>query len=131
MALLNIKKQFVEPIRKGTNHHTIRAMRKIPVKCGEKLYLYCGCRQKGAFRILPEPQICTRVQSIKIEMELGGERVTIDGNVIDLDERKQLALADGFESLDAFRDFWENVHGEDLPNHGRIVNFTGQIIHWR
>ena len=67
MALLNFKKQFVEPIRDGRKHHTIRAARKIPVKVGEKLYLYCGCRQKGAFRILPEPQTCTRTTAFRSE----------------------------------------------------------------
>lgn len=67
MPLLNFQSRFVEPIRSGVKAHTIRAKRKIPVKVGDLLYLYCGLRHPGAYRILPEPVVCTRVESIHIE----------------------------------------------------------------
>jgi hypothetical protein len=127
MPLLNFKKQFVDPIRQGTKHHTIRAMRKIPVKKGDKLYLYCGCRQKGAFRILPEPQTCTVVEEIKIRSLVGDVEIVIDGWKLSEDEMQRLARADGFENLSLFYHFWQVNHG-DPQGH---VDFTGQIIHWR
>lgn len=120
MAAYNFKKQFVEPIRAGTKSHTIRADRKdgrIP-KVGEMLALYCGMRTKGCFRILPEPVICTKVQPIDIQAD--SETILLQGDILEADEREQLAKADGFVDFAAMMRFWE----------GRLP-FTGYIIHWR
>jgi hypothetical protein len=127
MPLLNFMPQFVEPIRSGRKSHTIRAARKIPVKVGDRLYLYTGLRHKGAERILPEPVTCTRTQTIRIQSRVMNLVVEIDGEVLDLGECARLAVADGFPDFTAFHAFWERVHGD---KQGR-VNFTGQIIHWR
>lgn len=124
MPLLNYKKQFVEPIRAGRKHHTIRAWRKIPIKKGDKLYLYCGARTKNCFRILPEPVICTRVETIRIgdagEMRTPRFPVHVEGYVLDKQECERLAIADGFDSFGEMMKFWD----------GRLP-FEGQIIHWR
>lgn len=126
MPLLNFKKQFVEPIREGRKHHTIRAVRAVPIKAGDNLYLYSGLRQKGAFRILPEPQTCTRVQQIQIKQVDGPLptipwfELSIDGVALDVDERERLAIADGFTTFKEMMEFWD----------GRLP-FKGQIIHWR
>ena len=119
MALLNFKKQFVEPIRAGTKHHTIRAWRKYPVKKGELLYLYCGARTKSCFRILPEPVPCTRAEPIDIELG-DGHRIYIAGVRLSQDECSRLAVADGFPDFPIMMAFWE----------GRLP-FEGQIIHWK
>lgn len=119
MPALNFKPQFVEPIRHGTKRHTIRATRKVPVKRGDKLYLYCGLRHKGAFRILPEPVTCSMVESIKINAETTG-MVELGGVPLTYDEREQLAVADGFANWDEMLAFLE----------GRLP-FVGQIIHWK
>jgi len=132
MPLLNFKRQFVEPIRSGRKHHTIRTTRKIPIKPGDKLYLYCGLRQKGAFRILPEPQVCTRVLPIHIDSVLRDVhvnrrieerpffRVILDGILLGKDECETLAVADGFTNFAEMMKFWT----------GRLP-FDGHIIHWR
>jgi hypothetical protein len=120
MPILNFKPQFVEPIRNGRKHHTIRATRKIPVCKGDKLYLYTGLRHTGAYRILAEPVICTRVENIQIVD--GGTwlpRVLIADQVLLLDECERLAAADGFNDFAEMMKFWE----------GRLP-FVGQIIHW-
>jgi hypothetical protein len=126
MPLLNFKAQFVEPIQSGRKHHTIRATRKVPVKRGDLLYLYSGLRQKGAFRILPEPVKCTKVEGIDI-IDLGygiGHLIRTDqgDGLIQLqhDECERLAVADGFDNLACMMKFWE----------GRLP-FVGQIIHWK
>jgi hypothetical protein len=126
MPLLNFMKQFVEPIRARTKRHTIRATRKIPIKVGDKLYLYCGARHPGAFRILPEPVACSMVQPIVIS-EYGmwsacGKMnlVFVDGVQLAPDECELLACADGFPDFQTMMAFWE----------GRLP-FTGQIIHWK
>jgi hypothetical protein len=119
MPLLNFKQQFVEPIQSGRKHHTIRATRKVPVKPGDSLYLYTGLRHKGAYRILPQPVTCSRVESIEINAKTTG-MVTLCGVPLDYTERECLAVADGFRDWDEMLAFWE----------GRLP-FTGQIIHWK
>jgi len=144
MPVLNFKAQFVEPIRAGTKHHTIRADRKVPIKPGDKLYLYCGLRHKGAFRILPGAVACTRVISIRIHIVrvrdwVEEQAVWIEGQKLANDEAQALAVADGFPDWPAMRRFWLDTHGKSKkePTRGnqksavRRVSFTGQIIHWR
>jgi hypothetical protein len=92
MPALNFKPQFVDPIREGRKKHTIRSNRKVPIKVGDQLFLYCGLRQKGAYRILPKPSTCNLVERISIEdLEELGYRITINGYVLAPDECEQLA----------------------------------------
>ena len=138
MPALNFKQRFVEPIRLRRKRHTIRAERKIPIKVGDDLYLYCGMRHPGAFRILPDAVPCTQVQGIVIRFcgrcDGTGEvahssthyescpvfDIIVDGNRLAKDECERLAFADGFESFAEMMSFWE----------GRLP-FKGNIIHWR
>jgi hypothetical protein len=126
MPLLNFKKQFVPAIRSGSKRHTIRADRKVPIKPGDKLYLYCGARTKGCFKILPAPVTCSMVQSIAITnyFMVGATGwvpiIFVDGAQLAPDECNQLAYADGFSDFADMMKFWA----------GRFP-FQGQIIHWR
>ena len=141
MALLNFKEQFVEPIRSGRKHHTSRSTRRIPVKAGDNLYLYTGLRHKGAFRILPEPVVCTKTYSIQIHIvfiasacQLKDEVVVLDGQKLEQSEMEALAQADGFSDWNQMRWFWIKAHGKAKRANGyrySIVEFNGQIIHWR
>jgi len=117
MPLLNFQPRFVAPIRAGIKHHTIRAHRIIPIKKGDLLYLYCGARRVGAFRILPEPQPCTLTQLITLDAR---GFVAIERVYLAPDERERLAVADGFESFKDMLTFWT----------GRLP-FEGDIIHWK
>jgi hypothetical protein len=141
MPAFSFKRQFVEPIRAGIKHHTIRAERKdgrIPAKVGDQLSLFCGMRTKQCFHILPGTVPCTRVQRIQIREcpRCGGTgeiacssthfedcpviQITIDGTELATDERERLAIADGFDNFAEMMKFWE----------GRLP-FEGFIIHWR
>lgn len=121
MPLLNFQKQFVDPIRRGVKAHTIRADRSIPIKPGDNLYLYCGARTKGCFRILEQPVVCTRVHPIEILAISPNARpmICIEKYVLGPDELERLAVADGFPDLERMLAFWD----------GRLP-FKGQIIHW-
>lgn len=135
MPMLNFKPQFVEPIRTRRKRHTIRAKRKIPIKVGDKLYLYCGARHPGCFRILPEPTVCTMTLPILIAIAIA-DRVEVDGQVLGPDEMDTLAVADGFEDWTAMRNFWRQEHGKTRRAGAdgwitRCVDFEGDIIHWR
>lgn len=129
MPILNFKPQFVEPIREGRKNHTIRADRKIPIKAGDKCYLYCGLRHKGAFRILPEPATCTKALPIRILLGRPGPHVIIDGQDLNDDECEALAIADGFPNWSAMALFWVTEHKSPGKGFG-WVDFSGQIIHW-
>ena len=117
MPLLNFQPRFVAPIRAGTKHLTIRAHRAVPIHKGDKLYLYCGARHKGAFRILPEPQQCTRVELITIS---ASGHISIEGAQLAPSELQRLARADGFTDELEMLAFWT----VRLP-------FEGDIIHWK
>jgi hypothetical protein len=142
MPILNFQPRFVEPIRAGTKAQTIRATRKIPIKAGDRLYLYCGLRHPGAFRILPQPTECTKALPIEIRIGMKAMMIAIDGAPLGADEQETLALADGFRPIGnlparyAFELFWEDHHGKperDGYSYERYtrVDFEGQIIHWR
>jgi hypothetical protein len=117
MPLLNFKAQFVEPIRSGRKRHTIRAKRKVPIRPGDTLYLYSGLRRPGAFRILEEPPLCTKIDDIEIDVD---QSVQVNGVLLDSDEEELLARADGFRDFLQFCEFWD----------GRRP-FSGNIIHWK
>jgi hypothetical protein len=101
VPLLNFTSQFVSPIQARTKQHTIRAVRKQPIRVGQNLYLYCGLRRKGAFRILPEPVVCSRVESITID----ATTMVRDGVPLTSVECERLAVADGFCSFGEMLDF--------------------------
>lgn len=130
MPAFSFRERFAEPIRTGTKHQTIRAERKdgrIPAKAGDMLYLYCGMRTKGCFKIYVGPLgyvTCTKVQPISIGIKTRPAYqliyVVVDGEVLDSSEAEQLAKCDGFPDFKTMMQFWE----------GRLP-FNGYIIHWR
>lgn len=116
MGLYNFKLRFVKPIQDGTKTHTIRAKRKHPQKVGELMYLYCGLRQKGAFRIIPPPP-CTKVEDILLQRD---GSIYVAEVKLSLDEMEQLARRDGFSDLPEMMQFWD----------GKFP-FSGDINYWR
>jgi hypothetical protein len=123
MPAFNFKEQFVEPIRSGIKHHTIRDKRKdgrLPAKRGDPLSLFCGMRTKNCFRILPDTVPCTGLQSIQINPILQGVRVWVGDTLLSPDECERLAIADGFNDFATMMKFWD----------GRLP-FDGYIIHWQ
>lgn len=126
MPAYSFKERFIPLIKSGEKKQTIRAKRKHQAKKGDVLYLYFGMRTKWCMKI--KETICTDVRSIAISkkgvVKVGGKRLS-------LDEKIQLAYADGFRwekegksSIDAwevmFR-WWNQTHS--LP-------FKGDIIYW-
>lgn len=123
MPVLNFKSQFVLKIQCREKTHTIRDKRKIPIEVGDKLYLFTGMRTKHCKRILTDPVICTKVEEIEIiadaDIHAPGA-VWIDRQMLDNDEKEQLARRDGFENFADMIRFWD----------GRLP-FVGDIIHWK
>lgn len=115
MGLYNFKAQFVPFILDGRKTHTIRAIRKHPQKVGGMMHLYTGLRQRGA-KLLMRAR-CIDVQQITISR---AGKVIIEGYPLTPDERKALAVSDGFNSFSEMMTFWD----------GRLP-FVGQVLHWQ
>jgi hypothetical protein len=134
MPAYSFQKRFVPPVERGDKTHTIRGKRKNRPRPGQRFYAYYAMRTKQCRKLLES--VITRVQDITIEQ---AERVcdttsreglvvywnvlkiTIDGDVLALDEAEALARRDGFQDLLEMSDFWPPSR---LP-------FYGDLIHWK
>ena len=146
MGLYNFKARFAAPIRAGKKRHTIRAPRANgrEDEPGYMMYLYTGLRTAKAERILPDPPVCIKVESIVIRPQgagtfqvwVGPFRDSIRENklrqklainypdqhgleLLDASECELLAHFDGFSSFTEMLSFWQGK----LP-------FYGHIFHW-
>ncbi|MEM7372793.1 MAG: hypothetical protein AAF587_29500 [Bacteroidota bacterium] len=100
-------------------NQTIRKMRKNPFKHGETLYFYSGLRTKNTLK-LGEAK-AKRVSHIFMTNHAMIVEVTIDGKYLQTWEIQNIAIADGFGTLEAFRDFFVPDHDDE---------FNGQLIRW-
>ncbi len=111
---------FIDQIEDGRKTQTIRALRKHPIKAGDRLHLFTGLRRPGARRLSPlEGVICTGVYSLI--MTRWSDRIVCDG-IPRGETIESVATRDGFDHLVSFSDFF-------VPNNGDI--FTGQLIRWK
>ena len=128
MVAYNFQKQFADAVESGKKKQTIRAPRKNGhAKVGDKLQLYTGMRRKGHCRKLRDA-VCSGASSVKIEDH--HLRIEIEQDHYCLlsyaepdsqDDMERFAQADGFDSWEAMRDWFEQQHS--LP-------FEGVLIMW-
>lgn len=117
MVAYNFKACFAPLVESRQKRQTIRAEGKRKhAHPGDRLQLYTGMRTK-ACRKLTEAE-CTSTHEIEIRDR---SELRIDGISQTPTEQEQLALADGFDSLQAFHDFFQSVHG--LPFKGRLIRW--------
>ena len=103
MVAYNFKKQFAPAITNGTKLQTIRAPRSTRhARPGELIQLYTGMRTKTCRKLLPDPQ-CKAV----LPVEITAEGVTLDGVQLQGRTLELFAKDDGFESIDAFLEFFQ------------------------
>lgn len=117
MTAYNFKSVFAEMVESNNKFQTIRRVRKghnpIP---GEILQLYQGMRTKACKKI--KDVHCISVDKIWIEYE----RININGKELNLDERNDLAYADGFHhNPKTLYEFFLKTYG--FP-------FEGILIRW-
>lgn len=105
---------------------TIRKQRKRPLLVGQRLQLYQQQRVKGASRkLFAFDPLCSDVNDIFLWWDQGAVQVHFnEGSPLTESDREALALADGFESLDAFEQFFFDTHLS------KDDHFTGQLIKW-
>lgn len=117
MPSISFMEQFAGPVERGEKLQTIRRVRKVPIKVGDRLYLFTGlrtkkCRKLGVGR-------CTRVRVIRIESNWAVYR---DGRLLGLMGVYKLASKDGFADVGLMFRFFEGQYG--LP-------FEGVLIEWK
>lgn len=137
MPLLGFKRRFAPMVLEGSKRHTIRAIRKIPVKVGDVCHCYVDPRQKS-MRLLGRWR-CTKVQGIRILADCTPEAPPLivlftheEGADLCLgaEEAERLFWVDGFreEPKDDLpwphtRQAWEFWKGKEFP-------FESQMVHW-
>lgn len=119
MTAYSFQKRFAPKILDGSKPHTIRRRRKRPAKPGDKLQLYTGMRTKQCQLIMRA--VCTAVYPIEV---IRGHGVILNGTLLSDEETIKLALADGFEDVWAFFDFFDQYPYE-------VVSKELEIIYWR
>lgn len=117
---------FLDKVIDGTKPHTIRALRKMPIKIGDDLSHFTGMRTKACRRLRPNTN-CTAAVRISIfscreRVILGpGSRFYPWGS-LGKSQILDLALRDGFgNDYDFFR-FFEAPAGD--------TEWRGQLIEW-
>ena len=118
---------FPEKVIDGTKRRSIRAKRKRgEFKVNKPIYHFSGLRTKACKRILDS--VCEAVRDIKIFFipETNCHSVIVDGLVLDDLEINALATSDGFESVQAFFDYFTLGKCKRLRK-----EFHGNIVDWK
>lgn len=114
---------FIDKILSGEKRQTIRKAGKKweNVKVGDKLTLYTGLHTKDCQK-LGEAEV-ESIDNIDIESSLRVfSRIRINDKYLLIREMRELALNDGFSTIDAFLEFFHDHYGEE---------FKGKIIKWK
>lgn len=96
--------------------HTIREDKTNRWKAGNDIHFVINNRTKNRFQFAPILK-CASVQEIQIYHMKHSKNIYVDGIWLSDCEIKQLAINDGFPSVEAFFSFFNN-------------DFDGKIIHW-
>jgi hypothetical protein len=133
MPALNYAAKFAPLVEAGTKRQTIRALRKRPFRQGDVLVHYTNQRQPACRRM--GYSIADEVHSIDIFAPLdekSGVVILNDRESITRAETEQLAINDGFQSIEAFFG-WFVVPAQILRHTQRCnldFHFMGQLIKW-
>lgn len=102
--------------------HTIREDKADRWKAGNDIHFVINSRTKNRFQFAPVV-LCVSVQEIEIKHIPFGKngnrfsQIYVDGNAINQEGEKIIALNDGFPSVEAFFQYFKE-------------DFIGKIIHW-
>lgn len=125
MSVIMFQDRFAEKVRDGSKPHTIRRLRKRPIKVGERLSLrrWTGKAYRSKQEVLRDCE-CESVVPITIEYSENGRvgfRLGRDGWRLDAKEISTLAIDDGFDSAASMVQWFIDTHG--LPFHGVIIEW--------
>jgi hypothetical protein len=118
MVAYSFKAQFAPLVESRAKRQTIRALgKRRPPWPGESLQLYTGMRTKACRKLVSPDPICISAEPVQIT----AEGIKLGDRWLNQAEQAQMAVADGFENLTSFYDFFRQTHG--LP-------FQGFLIKW-
>jgi len=118
MPLISYQAWKAAKVESGECTQTIRPDRVYPVKVGDRLHQWQ--QQRSKYRRKLGQSNCTIVTPIVIKqghIYLNGENTCLPDP-----QAQELAIADGFESLEAFLLFFQKEYKHDV--------FTGTVIKW-
>ena len=122
MSAYNFQLLFADPIKAGIKCSTIRARRKngyVPA-VGERIRLYAGQRTMRC-ELLREVEVKLVTPILIDEGENSTALIIINASVLAPEAALQIAMRDGFNSLQSFAEFFKSKRG--LP-------FAGYLIEW-
>jgi hypothetical protein len=126
MVAYNFQAQFAADVESGKKTQTIRERgKKQPPKVGDELKLYTGMRTKNC-RLLRSAK-CTSIEIVEIRSHRKHVLIgTPSGDTYQFNRLtdgviEKFAKADGFESVDAFFEFFKTSPGD---------YFSGFLIRW-
>lgn len=122
---------------KNAKIHTIRTDQKERWKPGTMIDFFINCRQKNMFRFAPRIPVVSvqeifmtkKGNDIEITISKVGSYIGGDDFYLYHDAKVQLALNDGFDSLQDFNLYFLQQIDENFKQTGNSW-FKGKIIHW-
>tara|TARA_R110000803_G_scaffold79043_3_gene144425 strand:+ start:212 stop:568 length:357 start_codon:yes stop_codon:yes gene_type:complete len=117
MVAFNFKTQYVSAIESGIKCSTIRQRQR--AKVGGKLQLYVGQRTNACRKI--KDATCIGTAKITMNAEQLYVLTEVEGICIPDPENKPFFMQEGFESVEAMRNFFKEQYG--LP-------FVGYLVTW-
>lgn len=120
MPAYNFQRRFIPKIRNGQKPHTIRRRRKYPTKVGDTLKLFTGMRTKNCSQFAEAK--CSKVEPLVIWVSIRKLSSSFGTGFFSSKRVKDVALNDGFDSVDAFFDFFKLYKSEILEDF--------EIIYW-
>ena len=121
MVALNFQERFGDDVESGRKPHTVRLVRKHPIKVGDKLQLYVGMRTKRCRKLADA--VCVKIEPIYVNRANDGRLlVKISDQYLSIIDQDSFAVRDGFYDMRGMVTWLDKTHG--LP-------FRGVVIHWR
>ena len=114
--LLGFKKIYVDKIKDGSKTTTIRTLRKIKPKIGEKIFMYSGLRTSNCQKI--GEATVSQVYDIKIQ----APEIYVNEVKMDLQSKNNIARNDGFDCP-------ADLFGAICNTYGAGI-FHGSLIVW-
>ncbi|XXJ19974.1 hypothetical protein ACR42D_10595 [Desulfovibrio caledoniensis] len=124
MVAYNFKSQFAERVESGEKRQTIRANgKRRHARPGEALQLYTGQRGPNCRKLVDPDPACVAALPVFMDRTFSDNRrvVVVAGHEVYGPPLEDLARADGFETSEEMKDFFEKTHG---------VPFEGTLIKW-
>lgn len=117
MVAFNFKAQFADDVEHRRKRQTIRQNRRC--RPGDALQLYTGMRTRNCRKLLDAT--CAEVYEISIAVHGQFVCIRLDGEVLPSIMAREIAIADGFDGVTSFAEFFEREYG--LP-------FVGWLTKW-